>query len=219
MDAALRRAWTKLVSANDIDAHMHQIGQAAANAELLVSMLQSQHHGRAPKLLLVGGGTGQFLDYVDAADFASQNIVVSDINPRFLERARERFAAAGLQNVTFVADDIENTSLRGSFDSIAVVMVLEHIDWRLGLRNIHRLAPTWLSIIFQRNLDNMAIAIAPNRKLNASLKAFASVAHPVLVTDEALIEFLLALGYQLKARDERAVADGKTMLGFSFRRA
>ncbi len=219
MDAALRHAWTRLVSANDIDEHMHQVGQAAANAELLVSMLRSQHHGRATKLLLVGGGTGQFLDYVDAADFAQHNIVLSDINPKFLERAQARFAKADLQNVAFIVDDIENTALSGPFDSIAVAMVLEHIDWRIGLRNIHNLAPTWLSIIFQRNPDNMATAIAPNRKLNASLQAFASVAHPVLVESEALIEFLAALGYRLQARDERPVADGKTMLGFTFSRA
>ncbi len=218
MDPALRHAWTELVSATDIDEHMHQVGQAAANAELLVSMLRSQHHGPATNLLLVGGGTGQFLDYVDAADFAQYDVVLSDINPKFLDRARERFAAAGLQNVAFVADDIENTSLRGPFESIAVVMVLEHIDWRLGLSNIHRLAPNWLSIIFQRNPDNMATAIAPNRKLNASLQSFAAVAHPVLVASDALIEFLQSLGYVLQTRDERAVADGKTMLGYSFER-
>jgi SAM-dependent methyltransferase len=219
MDAPLRHAWMRLVSGNDIDEHMHQVGQAAANAELLVSMLRSQHGSKATKLLLVGGGTGQFLDYVDASNFAQHEIVLSDINPKFLERARARFAKADLQNVAFVTDDIESTSLRGPFGSIAVVMVLEHIDWRLGLSNIHRLAPTWLSIIIQRNPNNMTAAIAPNRKLNASLQAFSGTAHPMLVSSEALIEFLATLGYRLHLRDERAVADEKTMLGFSFRRA
>ena len=39
MDDALRHAWTKLISAADLDDHMHQVGQAAANAALLQSML------------------------------------------------------------------------------------------------------------------------------------------------------------------------------------
>ena len=113
MDAALRHAWTRLITADDIDEHMHQVGQAAANADLLVSMLKSQDVNQPTKLLLVGGGTGQFLDYVDATYFTRFDITISDINPTFIARARERFARAGLHDVRFVIDDIENTSLSG----------------------------------------------------------------------------------------------------------
>ncbi len=219
MDTALRHAWTELVSAADIDDHMHQVGQAAANAALLVEMLGTQNETSPSKLLILGGGTAQFLDYVDAARFSQFDITVSDINPIFLQRARERFAGAQLHNVRFVVDDIENTVLVGSFDVIAVVMVLEHIDWRFGLSNIQRLASDALHIIIQRNPENMASAIAPARKLNASMQAFAATAQPKLVASNELIECLKSSGFVLNARAERAVADGKMMLGLSFHRA
>ena len=63
----------------------------------------------------------------------------------------------------------------------------------------------------------MASAIAPTRKLNASMQVFAAIAKLALIVSDELIEFLQSLGYVLQMRDERAVADGKTMLGFLFR--
>lgn len=216
MDSALRQGWTRIIQADDIDDHMQQIGQAAANAELLVALLRTQHCGARQKLLLVGGGTGQFLEYVDAVFFTRFDITVSDINPVFLARARERFARESLHQARFIVDDIESTSLVGPFDVIAVVMVLEHIDWHLGLRNIHGLSPERLDIIIQSNPEDMASAIAPTRKLNPSMQAFAAIAKPTLIASDQLIEFLQSLGYGLQTRNERTVADEKVMLGFSF---
>jgi 2-polyprenyl-3-methyl-5-hydroxy-6-metoxy-1,4-benzoquinol methylase len=216
---ALRRAWAHLITADDIDDHMLQVGQATANAELLVSMLQAQNPSVGSSMLFVGGGTGQFLDFVDVDYFANFAITLSDLNPAFLRRARQRFDSAKISSARFIIDDIEKTSLGGAFDTVVVVLVLEHINWRLGLRNIQRLAPDTLHIIIQCNPENMASAIAPSRKLNASMRAFAATAHPQLVAGDELSEYLKSLGYVLKARDERAVADGKTMLGLSFHRA
>lgn len=88
MDNTLRRAWTGLISAADLDDHMHKVGQAAANAALLQSMLSADRHDKQTNLLIVGGGTAQFLDYVPATTVDRYNITFTDINPNFLECAR-----------------------------------------------------------------------------------------------------------------------------------
>ena len=219
MDDALRHGWTKLISASDLDDHMHQVGQAAANAALLHSWLSVATGKGRKSLLIVGGGTAQFLDYVPATTFAQFSVTFSDINPAFLERARERCSLAELANIHFVIDDIEATQLTEQFDIIAIVLVLEHIDWRSGMQNIKRLAPDRLHIIIQHNPDSQACAFAPQRKLNASMQAFADTARPNLIAPDELIGFLRQLGYQLEARDERPVLDRKMMIGLSFKRS
>lgn len=218
MDDALRHAWTKLISAADLDDHMHQVGQAAANAALLQSMLATNGREEQTSLLIVGGGTAQFLDYISPTIFAQYDVTCSDINPTFLDRARERFAQASLQKVWYVIDDIEVTQLKNRFDVVVVVLVLEHIDWQRGLQNIHKLAPTLLHIVIQQNPVGMVDAIAPRRALNKSMQALAETARPVLVASDRLIDFLKQLGYRLQARDERPVPDSKTMVGLSFNR-
>ncbi len=154
MDKSLRHAWTTLIAPADLDDHMHRVGQAAANAALMQSMLDLRSAKTTTKLLLVGGGTAQFLDYISAANFEQFDITISDINGNFLDCARERFAQAGLQRVKFVIDDIEATHLRDSFDTIVVVLVLEHIDWQRGAHAIHRLAPDTIHIVIQKMLWN-----------------------------------------------------------------
>jgi Methyltransferase domain len=218
MNDALHHAWTQLVTASDLDDHMHQVGQAAANAALLASMFAATADQRRKKLLIVGGGTAQFLDYVPAATFARFGITLTDINPDFLARAQQRFQLAGITDIHFVIDDIEHCQLTGQFDANAIVLVLEHIDWRRGIQQIQRLAPDELHLIIQRNPESQTSAFAPQRKLNASMQAFADTAHPNLIAPDDLIQFLTPLGYRLKARDERPVPDQKTMVGLSFKR-
>ncbi len=66
MENGLRRAWAGLISSADLDDHMHKVGQGAANAALLQSMLTANRHDEPTNLLIVGGGAAQFLDYVPA---------------------------------------------------------------------------------------------------------------------------------------------------------
>ena len=179
-------------------------------------MLSANRHDKQTNLLIVGGGTAQFLDYVPAASVDRYNITFTDINPDFLESARERFERTGRRNVRFVLDDIEMTQLKDRFDVVVVVLVLEHIDWQRGLQNIHTLAPTFLHIVIQQNPVGMVDALTPSRALNKSMQVFAETARPVLVASNRLIDFLTPLGYRLHARDERPVLDSKSMLGLSF---
>ena len=90
MDNALRLAWTELISAADLDDHKHQVGQVAANAELLQSMLVSSAREKSVGLLIAGAGTAQFLDYIPATCLAPFHLTLSDINESFLRRAKER---------------------------------------------------------------------------------------------------------------------------------
>lgn len=216
MDNPLRRAWTELITAADLDDHMHQVGQAAANAELLQSMLVLSAREKPVNLLIAGAGTAQFLDYVPATCLAPFHVTLSDINPAFLARAEQRFEHAGVSGALFVVDDIEDTRLTGTYQVIVIILVLEHIDWRQGLRNIHRLDPDHLHIVIQLNPEGLVEAIAPRRKLNPSMRDFAENARPLLISRDDLVDFLRPLGYRLQGEDERAVRDGKTMRALSF---
>ena len=215
MDEALRHAWTQIVTAADLDEHMQRVGQATANAELLRTMLDANTGDKVSELLIVGAGTAQFLDYISADCFAPYRLTISDINPEFSRRAKQRFDRVGLA-VRLVVDDIEDTHLSGSYDIAVIILVLEHIDWRQGLRSVHRLAPRQLHIVIQRNPEGLTEAIAPQRELNASMTVFAASARPALLSPDELIEFLRTLGYRLTWQQARPVADGKTMLGLSF---
>ena len=218
MDNPLRRAWTELITAADLDDHMHQVGQAAANAELLQSMLVLSAREKPVNLLIAGAGTAQFLDYVPGTCLAPFHVTLSDINPAFLARAEQRFEHAGVSGALFVVDDIEDTRLVGPYQVVVMVLVLEHIDWRRGLRNVHRLAPNDLHIVIQRNPEGLGEAIAPRRKLNPSMQAFANSAQPIWVPREQLIDFLKRLGYRLTAQQDRGVLDNKTMVKLRFMR-
>jgi SAM-dependent methyltransferase len=215
MNPALRRAWTQLVTAADLDNHMREIGQAEANAWLLHGML-TQHVPLGSRVLIAGAGTAQFLDYISSEDLMDYDLTLSDINPNFLEIARQRCHRAGLSRTQFIVDDMEASKLIGPFDAAIVVLVLEHIDWQLGLRNIDRLKIKQLQIVIQRNPAQLTQAIAPQRKLNASLQAFAKTAQPVLLVAEDLIDYLAQLGYECTERRERSVPDDKIMLGMVF---
>jgi SAM-dependent methyltransferase len=215
VNPALRHAWTQLVTAADLDNHMHEVGQAEANAWLLHRML-TQHVPLGSRVLIAGAGTVQFLDYISGAGLAGYDLTLSDINPNFLEIARQRCHRAGLSRTQFIVDDLEASKLIGPFDAAIVVLVLEHIDWQLGLRNIDGLKIKQLQIVIQRNPARLTQAIAPQRKLNASLQAFAKTAQPVLLVAEDLIDYLAQLGYECTERRERDVPDNKTMLGMVF---
>lgn len=216
MNPTLRHAWTEVISADDIDEHMHKVGQAQANAQLTAEMLAAARLAMDSRVLIAGAGTAQFLDYIEGEGLADFDLTVSDINPRFLALARQRFRRAGLMRTHFVVDDLEATRLRGPFDAALIVLVLEHIDWRLGLRNVHSLMPRQLLIVIQQNPAGSSQAITRQRKLNASMQAFAETASPTLIVAEELMDYLGDMGYKLMNRHERAVPDGKTMLAMIF---
>src|SRR5882757_5614499 len=120
----LREAWTTQVTAEDYEAHMARIGQAEANAGLLYDLFAEAAFMPGSRILIAGAGTGQMFDFLPADFLAGYGVTCSDINPAFLEKLSIRYPCET------VIDDIENSQLELGWGAIAVVLVLEHVDWR-----------------------------------------------------------------------------------------
>ncbi len=187
---------------------MARIGQAEANAFLLRDLLE----GVAGRVLIAGAGTGQMFPYLPADFLAACQVTCSDVNPVFLARLRERFACQT------VVDDIEDSRLLPGFAAIAVVLVLEHVDWRRALDSLVRLQPEQLVLIVQRNPADVAAAVTPGRLPPGTMRVFAGEAPPHLIPVPELVELLNARGFTLLREDARAVQDGKSMRGLVFTR-
>ena len=215
MDSDLRRAWTKIVEGGDYDDHMAAVGQAQAAAELARDMISEADLAPGSRLILVGAGTGQLFDYLDPAFFGQFRIVCTDLNPDFLARLRQRLTARNL-NALIVADDLEYTALRTQPELLIVSLVLEHIDWRAGVKAIAAFHPAACGVVIQENPPGMTSAVTPGRAVPASIAAAVQIARPTLVPQEELLGAFESHGYRCKWTEARAVADGKRLIGMLF---
>lgn len=213
MALPLRDVWTTALHPEDYEAHMAAIGQAQANAEHVRDFVERCTPPPGARVLIAGAGTGQMFDYVPPSIFADVNAVFADINPRFLACLRARYPEADC-----VSDDLELSSLRGPFHAACAVLVLEHIDWQMGLDTLASLAPRELFLVVQRNPPEMSTAVSPSRRLPGSMHVF-SETHPELRDPDEIAAHLRTRGYELRDRWPRPVADGKTMLGLLFTRS
>jgi len=146
MDPALRHAWTEVISADDYETHMAAIGQAQAAAALTEWLLTEARLPFGSLITIAGAGTGQMLEFLDTALLLPHKLTCADLNPAFLERLRKRLSKHGL-HATTVQDDLENTDLAPNADFLLATLVLEHIDWRRGVRSIGQLRPRMCGII------------------------------------------------------------------------
>ncbi len=106
MDPNEREGWTKIVTAEDIDYHMDEIGQAETNAHLVAEMFGEFPLDKWSRLLVPGCGTGQMFDYIRPADIGNLEFTFTDLNPRFLLKLRERIPRYMCTNY-IIADDID----------------------------------------------------------------------------------------------------------------
>lgn len=90
----------------------------------------------ATRALEIGPGSGIYLPLL--AELADE-VVVTDIEPAFLDRARD--LVGDRPGVRFLVDDITRTQLEpASFDVILCTEVLEHIEaWQAALASMARL--------------------------------------------------------------------------------
>lgn len=104
--------------------------------DMVEAMLRTVAGEGVATALEVGPGSGLYLPLL--AELAKE-VVASDIEPSFLERAREQLADRA--NVAFMVDDITRTQLPAAhFDLILCTEVLEHIGaWRAALGSMARL--------------------------------------------------------------------------------
>ena len=215
MDQALRRAWTEIVSAGDYEQHMAAVGQAQAAARLTCQLIGAAARRVGDRIAVVGAGTGQMFDFLDAAVFRPYRLVFADLNPAFLARLRQRLARCGLA-AGIVADDIERSSLAPGPALLLATLLLEHIDWRRGVEAFCELKPEVCGIIIQENPPEMTAAVTPGRRLPPSLAKAVEDAHPVLVPRDDLIAAMAQHGRACRLCAQREVADGKKLVGLLF---
>jgi SAM-dependent methyltransferase len=218
MDANLRYAWTRLVTAGDYERHMAAIGQAQAAAELTAWLIGKAAAERGGRVVVVGAGTGQMLEFLDPAVLRPYRLTFSDLNGEFLGRLRRRLERAGLRGEV-VQDDIERTALAPGADLVVAALLLEHIDWRRGVAAMAGLGPAACGVIIQENPPGMESAVTPGRKTPPSIEEAMRTAHPKLVAAEELEAAFQGAGYGCAERSEREVADGKRLVGMLFVRA
>lgn len=202
----LREAWTRFIAAEDYETHMAAIGQAEANASLVAELVAAATPPPASRILIAGAGTGQMFEHCVPELFRGYTLICSDINPAFLTKLRARCACQT------VVDDIEDSRLEPGFSLIIVVLVLEHVEWQKALASLARLRPEHVLVVIQRNPEGAL----PFRERIGTMRLFGSEVEPNLIQSSALVEEFARLGYRLKLRQERAVADGKTMVGLLF---
>jgi len=210
MDSTLRRAWTEVISADDYETHMAAIGQAQAAALLTEWVVGEAELQSDSRILIVGAGTGQMFDFLDAALFRPHRLTCADLNPAFLGRLEERLMKHGL-DAEIAQDDLENTHLASGAELLLATLVLEHIDWRVGVQSICRLRPRLCAIIMQVNPPEMEAAVTPGRVLPPSMGAAAETWRPVLLSREELISSFEACGYRCRGERSVDVADRKQL--------
>lgn len=217
MDANLRKAWTEVITVEDLDRHLAAVGQAEVNAGLLVEMLSESSLPAGAELLIAGAGTGQLFDYADVAALAPYRLTCTDINGEFLAALEARLRKTPGLRASVRVDDVEATELHGPFDAVAAILLLEHIEWRKGITALARLDPEWMYLVIQRN-EGAPDPLTPKRDLAPSIRQFGAMARPALVSEPDLTAFLAESGYAIHRRYERPVPDEKTMVGLMARR-
>jgi hypothetical protein len=217
MDSGLRRAWTQIVTGEDYEEHMAAIGQAQAGAALTQYIIQFANPPEGGRVAIVGVGTGQMLDFLDAAIFRPFRIICTDLNRGYLVRLQERFARHGL-TATVLEDDIEHTALDPGPDLLLATLLLEHIDWRRGVEAIAGLRPSTCGIIIQENPPGMTSTVTPGRRVPPSITQALATAHASLVPRDELLAAFASSGYVCKGYRAQEVADGKRLVALIFTR-
>jgi SAM-dependent methyltransferase len=215
MNAALRHAWTEIVTADDYERHMAAIGQAQAAAELTRHLIASALLEAGDRLVIAGAGTGQVFDFLPAAAVRPYRLVCTDLNPRFLARLRQRLVRHAV-DAALLVDDIERTALAPGPGLLLATLLLEHIDWPRGVDVLAGLRPRACGIVLQENPPEMTTAVTPGRELPASIGLAVKTAQPVLVPEGDLVAAMAIHGYACKERAAREVADGKRLVGLLF---
>jgi SAM-dependent methyltransferase len=209
-----RKGWTEIVTSEDYDKHMANIGQASANSEMVKQMFQD-YPLMGSRLLIPGCGTGQMFDYITPDVFGSgTQLTLTDINPTFLEKTKERLRRFRGTNYEVMIDDIEDTKLTGEYGGILIVLVLHNVSWVKSLESMFRLSPEQLYIIeMEQDLSKRKIR---KRKIPESMRRYEEEVKIELIPREELIDFISGKGYDLRRLYEKKVPDNKTMVGFVF---
>jgi 2-polyprenyl-3-methyl-5-hydroxy-6-metoxy-1,4-benzoquinol methylase len=142
--SSLKHVWPS-IDAEDYRQHMINTGQASVNAAFTERWLQEIP---ATDVLFAGAGPGQMLSFLAPQTLARHSSVTfTDVHPGFLEQLELKLSAGQKA----LLDDIENTKLSGPFKAVIVVLVLEHVEWRLALASFQRWQAERILIVIQEN--------------------------------------------------------------------
>jgi len=217
MNIGERVGWTKIVTSEDIDIHMSEIGQAETNAKLVLEMLTDFPLDSNSKLFIPGCGTGQMFDYIRPNQMGDYKFIFSDLNPNFLEKLKRRLSKYPNVNYSLYIDDIESTKLSGSYGGVLSVLLLQHINWKEGIEKMVGFNPLKMYFIIQSQ-GNKDHPVSKERILRNSIAKFAEVANPTLVPIAGLIDYLERRNYQLCKTYKKVVPDDKIMNGLVFKK-
>jgi SAM-dependent methyltransferase len=194
---------------------MAAIGQAQAAADLTRYLIESSRLRPGSRVVIVGAGTGQVLEFQDAGLLRPYRLTFTDLNPRFLDVLRARLIRHHL-TATVLVDDFESTKLDEKPDLLLGCLLLEQIDWRRGAKAIAALRPMTCGLIIQQNPRGLSTALTPGRPVPSSVRQAMTVAHPNLIPRTKLVEVMRGQGYPCCDSSARDVADDKKLVGLLF---
>jgi SAM-dependent methyltransferase len=117
--------------------------------------------GFARRVLDIGSGMGDVAMIAARLVGASGEVLGVEQNAGFLTRARERVAAAGFRNVTFIQADANALAINGTFDAVVGRCVLNHNpDPVTMLRSVAQLLIPGGVVAFQEIAISPALAVA-----------------------------------------------------------
>jgi 2-polyprenyl-3-methyl-5-hydroxy-6-metoxy-1,4-benzoquinol methylase len=217
MDSGEREAWTKIITAEDLDFHLDSVGQAKTNAEIIKLMLKENPLKKEDVLLIPGCGTGQFLDYISPKDLGDNiHLIFTDINEMFLEKVKERTRKIAYPIYKYQIDDIEDSKLKEKIKGVLIVLVLEHVEWKKALKSMISLNPKTIYIIAQKQGPGQRIHISQTRKLRPSIEEYCKLGSFKIVDREELIHFMKENNFIIKKIYNKPVPDNKLMVGYVF---
>jgi len=202
---SLRDAWLGKIDPDDYETHMAANGQAQANASLVEEFFRDTPPSAGSRILLAGAGTGQIFDYLRAEMLAPYDVTFADLNPVFLARLAARVQAIRSR---IRVDDIENPILRGPFDAIVAVLVLEHVDWRRAVAGMCARCDGCILTVIQQTAEGRH----PTGEPVGSMSILREVPPRAIALDDLAAEFRVH-GFELRRSAARTVADNKRMLG------
>ncbi len=210
-------AWLHIVRPAELDTHMAAVGQAEANARIVKKLLGRLPLKRGARLLVHGCGTCQMFDYIDPSLLAHLHMTFADVSEEMLDATRVRLRRLPELTYEVIVDDIESSAIREPFDAVLLAMVLLHVDWRRSLAQMLSLDPRWVMVVEQEQPAGTPI-VSASRPVPESIRRFSEIARPELIKRGELIRVMKESGYGVSEICERAVPDGKTMVGYCFRR-
>ena len=213
---SLKEGWASVVTAEEYDSHMANVGQAQANAAMVMRLMESLDIPDGGRILFAGAGTGQMFSYAEFRPLNSFSTVFTDISPSLLETLRQRADEHDLFNYEVRVDDIENSQLEPGFDASIVVLVLEHVDWKRAVSELARISKGNILIVIQENPPGMTENASPHRPLAESLKTAMNNERPHLIDRNELVAEMGRYGLVVFNQIDRDVPDGKKMCYFIF---